>query len=35
MPGIEAEEEKPKEEPKLDATKTTRKSGYTIPAQMY
>jgi len=35
MPSMEAEEEKPKEEPKLDAGKTTRKVGYTIPAQMY
>jgi hypothetical protein len=35
MPSMEAEEEKPKEEPKLDARKTARKGGYTIPAQMY
>ena len=35
MPSMEAEEEKPKKEPELDAKKTTSKSGYTIPAQMY
>jgi hypothetical protein len=32
---MEAEEEKPKEEPELDSRKTTRKGGYTIPVQMY
>jgi hypothetical protein len=32
---MEAEEQKPKEEPKLDPWKATRKGGYTIPAQMY
>jgi hypothetical protein len=32
---MDAEEQKPKEEPKPDARKTTRKGGYTIPAQMY
>ena len=35
MPSMEAEEEKPKEERKLDARKTTGKGGYTIPVQMY
>jgi hypothetical protein len=35
MPSMEAEDKKPKEEPKPDARKTTRKGGYTIPAQMY
>jgi hypothetical protein len=36
MPSMEAEEkEKPKEEPKPDARKTTSEGGYTIPAQMY
>jgi hypothetical protein len=35
MPSLEAEEEKPKEEPKLDARKTARKGGYNIPVQMY
>jgi hypothetical protein len=34
MPSVEAEEEKPEEEPKVDAGKTTGKGGYTIPAQM-
>ena len=32
---MEEEEEKPKEEPKLDTSKTTGNGGYTIPAQMY
>jgi hypothetical protein len=32
---MEAEEQKLKEEPKPDARKTTRRGGYTIPAQMY
>ena len=32
MPSME-EEEKPKEEPELDAGKPTRKGGYTIPVQ--
>jgi hypothetical protein len=31
---MEAEEEKPEEEPKLDSRKTTGNGGYTIPAQM-
>jgi hypothetical protein len=35
MQNIKAEEEKPKEEPKLDIRKTTRNGGYTIPVQMY
>jgi hypothetical protein len=30
---MEAEEEKPNEEPKPDARKTAGKGGYTIPAQ--
>lgn len=33
MQDTKAGKEKPKEEPKLDARKTTRKGGYTIPAQ--
>jgi hypothetical protein len=35
MQDMKEEEKKPKEEPKLDARKTTSKGGYTIPAQMY
>jgi hypothetical protein len=31
---MEAEEERTKEEPKLDTRKTTGNGGYTIPAQM-
>jgi len=35
MQNIKEEEEKTKEEPKLDTSKTTRNGGYTIPVQMY
>jgi hypothetical protein len=35
VPSMEAEEEKPKEELRPDARKTTSDSSYTIPVQMH
>lgn len=35
MQDMKEEEEKPKEEPKLDTREPTRKGSYTIPVQMY
>ena len=35
MQNVKAEQEKSKEEPKLDAREPTRDDSYTIPAQMH
>ena len=35
VPSMEADREKPKEELKMDARKTTSDSSYTIPLQMH